>query len=164
MPRIILLTLALIAAVGGTYAGLANSSTTGVPYAVQTHDATDVKFKKPLNNTLYCGPSLDVPAGTWRLSYRAVVYSSRLDTGTVDIFATLTTDPTRVTDPDFTYASRDNVGFRKIATATAEKVVTTVSDATYRLCVWQSSGSSWDSLQILGASWSPSVIRAERLG
>jgi hypothetical protein len=147
-------------------AGAVRTSSTA-PYAVQTRDVQDVKFHAPANNTWYRVAQLTVPAGEWRLNYRCVAYSSRpkTDTGTIEAILTLSTKQDGVSDPDFTSISR--VGgnlFRMAATFSGEKIVTLAEPTIYYLLISESSGGNWDSLQVLGASWTPTIIRAERIG
>src|SRR5439155_14826621 len=120
----------------------------------------------PQDNTWYPGGSLTVPAGKWRISDRAVVYSARTqaDPGTVDAFTTLSINGVSVTDPAFTAAGRAGGNlFRAIFTLSAEKLVTLRRPTTFTLLVSESSGGGWDKLHFLG-SVSPTTISAERVG
>ena len=140
-----------------------------IPYAVEYRGMSDVKFKNPVNDVGYeCG-SLTVPAGAWRLSYRAMVYSSRpeTDTGTVSAFAILV--PTVPPDAAQADAALSRTGgrvggnsFRAFWTLSTSFIVTLAKPATFHLLVYQSEGGNWDSLQCTGErSWT--IIRAERL-
>lgn len=157
-----ILTILLLVAGFAAYAARSNSVAT--PYTIMVSNNTDLKWKAPADNTWYCGLKLTVPAGTWRLSYRVVAYSSRLDSGTVDAITTLmwVQDGQQVVEPGWTSVSRDNKGTRKIDTMYASSYITTVGQ-TFALCIEQSSGGNWDSLQMLG-SWSPTYIMAEKIG
>jgi hypothetical protein len=145
----------------------ASAVKTQLPLAVQTRDAGDQKIKTPQNNVwYYLNDSLLVPAGTWRLHYSVIAYSSRNDTGTNEAIVTLSTTPTGETDRDLTRGWRQGGnlwrGFEPLA---AEKVITLTVPTTYYLLVKQSSGKNWESLQFLGGNpnGSPTIIRAERL-
>jgi hypothetical protein len=159
--------LAVSAFGGGTVAEAVKAPST-IPAAVQFRGTVDVKFKAPADNTWYeCG-HLAVPKGTWRISYRAMVYSSRpeADTGTVSAFATLlaSTVATAEVDPDFQVGGRvGGNSYRAIFTLTAEKIVSLASPKTFHLLISESEGNGWESLQCLGER-STTLIRAERLG
>lgn len=135
---------------------------------VQTVQTTDVKFKAPADNTLYSCASLAVPAGTWSISYRALVYSSRpkIDTGTIEAIVVLSTEqggtwPSPAALVSSLSMARVGGGlFRMVTTAVGGAQVTFAVPTTVYLSVFQSSGNGWDSLQCLGGTWTPTVIRA----
>lgn len=173
-----LLPVALIAA--GAFYGFsrpvptatATQSLPSVPEAVEFVGTTDVKFKQPINNTWYICGQLTLSPGTYRLSGRAAIYSSRTkkDTGTVSAIMVLTTDTsapwsdTYPGDKRLVSFVREGGNLRvMVATETVEEVVALSSPVTYYLAIAQSEGGNWDSLQCLGAAVSPTIIRAERL-
>ena len=139
-------------------------------YTVQAQTPTTVTFKNPGDNVLNdCGLSLALQPGTWRLEYRGAFYSSRKpdDTGTIEVFASLTSDPTKITDARFTAGTRvRGPEFALVTTLGASNVVVVSQPTTYRVVIWESSGGNWDSLQCLGSdngNTPPLMIRAERV-
>lgn len=135
------------------------------PTVLQAQRVEDVKFSKPGNNTWYQCASLSVPAGTWRLSYRVVAYSSRpkADTGTVSAITTLSASPTSATDRRLTSIARvGGNSYRLIATESGSATATLEQPTTFYLLIQESEGNNWDSLQCLGGAWSPTTITAER--
>jgi len=166
------LTLAAVASLGF---GLFRQATVGVagstaePYAVQSLGLTDTQYKKPVNNQLYTCGTLTVPAGTWRLSYRVMAFSSRpqSDTGTVSAFAQLT--PNMQVPGRANFAQEMQTGgrvggnsFRAIFTLSTQTVVTLYQDTTFTLGIYESEGNNWDSIQCLGGR-SATIIRAEQI-
>jgi hypothetical protein len=159
-----LLALAVVFGAAALALMASSQATRSGPYSVDRESPVDVKFSKPANNTWYTCASLEVPAGTWRLSYRVVAYSSRpkTDTGTVSAITTLSSVQGVQTDKRFTSMARvGGNSYRLVATESASEVVTLAEDTTFYLMLSQSEGGNWDSLQCLGASWSPTRIRAE---
>jgi hypothetical protein len=144
-----------------------------VPLAVQTIDPENHTQGNPAEDYWYAlGGSLVVPAGTWRLSYRVTVYSSRqkIDPGTIESFTTLSMSNTAATDPRFTHVERAGGNlYRMMVTHQAENVVTVKAATRWYLLVKESSSDSfpWESLEVqahTGSTLMPTVIRAERLG
>lgn len=171
MRRLALMLLPLVLIAGGGVYGFARPmpdagagpARVSVPEAVEFRGTSDVTFKLPADNTWYTCGQLTVPAGTWRLSARAMVYSARLDTGTVSAFEMLSTSSSSVSDPDLMVGGRAGGNlFRAIWTLPVEKVVVLVAPATYYLAIQESEGNDWDKLQCLGER-STTLIRAERL-
>lgn len=135
----------------------------GSPLAREYVGTTDVKYDHPADKTPYPCGSLTVAAGTWRISYRVMAYSSRpqADLGTVSAFAQLAANG--VSTPEFLTGGRAGGNlYRAIFTLSAERVVTLLARTTFTLSIFESEGNGWDTLQCLGGrSWT--IIRAEAL-
>jgi hypothetical protein len=164
--------LAASALIGGGTAG-AVKAPSSIPVAVQMIDRENHTQGNPAEDVWYpLGGSLAVPAGTWRLSYRVTVYSSRQksDAGTIESFTTLSTSSSAATDPRFTTVDRAGGNlYRMMVTHDAENVITAGKPTRFYVLVKESSSDSfpWDSLEVqahTGSTLMPTVIRAERLG
>jgi hypothetical protein len=170
--------LVVAAALSGDVIGRVEASGghgAALPQAFEYVGTTDAKFPQPANNVWNVCGSLSLQPGAYRLSGRAAVYSARpkSDLGTVSAIMALTTAQgiaapwSGTTWPgDRRLVSFARVGaqsYRMLFTEQVERAIAIDVPTTFYLAVTESEGNNWDSLQCLGASVSPTVIRAEVL-
>lgn len=133
-------------------------------WLVQTTCSVDSTQSSPTSSTWYNLGSLklNVPVGSWDLSYTVAILGSKAATTAVNVFATLSTSSSTESDGNF-FAMIENRGasgtLRAQGTLSRRRLVATTTATDYYL-LGQANSTASD-LNSFGATYSPTVINAE---